>query len=378
MLSFLRQLDWILLGAVFGLVFMGLATLYGLEGGGREFSRQFVWLGIGAAIFLFFANLNYKIFRDSSFWTLTVYLIGLVLLLALLIFGQETRGVVSWFYFGGIAAQPVEFVKLAMILLLAKYFSLRHIEIHQARHIIISGLYVLAPAALVLIQPDFGSAAVLLAIWGGMMILAGLKSRHLAVLVAAALALVFAAWRFFFEEYQQNRLLSFLSPTSDPLGSGYQVIQSLIAVGSGGLMGKGLGYGTQSNLGFLPERETDFIFAVIAEEWGFIGSMLVLALFAVIFWRIFATARSTDNNFGRFFAGGFLVFIFTQFAINVGMNLGMLPVTGLSLPFVSYGGSGMAAMFAGLGILQSIRLRSAAYARSGDEDILIIQSPISS
>lgn len=373
MFSFLRQFDWILLGAVFGLVFMGVVTLYGMEGGGREFTRQLVWLGIGGAIFLFFANLNYKIFRSSSFWTLGIYLVGIILLLVLLFFGQETRGVVSWFYFGGVAAQPVEFVKIGLILLLAKYFSLRHIEIHQVAHIVISGLYVVVPAILVLTQPDFGSAVVLIAIWGGMVVLAGIKLRHLVVLGAASVALVFVAWRFVLEEYQQSRLFSFFNPTSDPLGSGYQIIQSLIAVGSGGLTGKGLGYGTQSGLGFLPERETDFIFAVIAEEWGFIGAIFLMALFLVVFWRIFVAARISNDNFGRFFAGGLLILIFTQFAVNVGMNVGLLPITGLSLPFVSYGGSGLVMMFAALGILQSIYIRSAdRRARGSDEDVNIV------
>lgn len=372
MLSFLRQLDWILLGAVFGLVFMGIITLYGMEGGGREFSRQLIWLGIGGAVFLFFANLNYRIFRSSSFWTLGIYLVGIILLSYLLVFGSETRGVVSWFYFGGVAAQPVELVKLGLILLLAKYFSLRHIEIHQAAHIVISGLYAALPAVLVLTQPDFGSAVLLVAVWGGMVVLAGVKPKHLAVLSAVGAILALTAWRFVLEEYQRARLLSFFDPASDPLGSGYQIIQSLIAVGSGGLWGKGLGYGTQSGLGFLPERETDFIFAVIAEEWGFVGAMFLMALFLIVFWRIFLTARISNDNFGRFFAGGLLILVFAQFAVNVGMNVGLLPITGLSLPFVSYGGSGLVTMFAALGILQSVYIRSSeSRLRGSDEDIVV-------
>lgn len=368
MLIYLRKLDWILMGAVLALVFMGMATLYGMDGGEREFHRQLVWLGAGLAVFFFFANLNYKIFRGSSLLTLGIYLGGTFLLLILLFTGRETRGVVSWFYLGDVAAQPVEIVKIGVILLLAKYFSWRHIEIHDVGHIIISGLYVAIPAILVLIQPDFGSAAVLLTIWMGMIVLAGVKLRHMAALAAAGGVLAVVVWRFFLEEYQQSRLLTFFHPATDPLGSGYQVIQSLIAVGSGGVFGKGLGYGTQSGLGFLPERKTDFIFSVIAEEWGFVGAILLLILFFVIFWRIFMTIKESDNNFGRFFAGGALILIFSQFAINVGMNIGLVPVTGLSLPFLSYGGSGLVTTFALLGILQSIYIRSVAYGQSSNKE----------
>jgi rod shape determining protein RodA len=353
----LQKMDWLLNGAVFFILATGLISLLSLSGfAGTFFQRQFAWVAAGFAVLLVFALVDYRIFRASGLFLFLCYIIGMTLLAVLLIFGPTTRGIQGWFSFGGIAIQPVEFIKLLLAILIAKYFSKRHIEISQMRHLVISGIYFVIPVVLVLLQPDLGSAFILGAIWVSAVLFSGIPLKHLAILILLFVLVSAAAWIFLFAPYQKARITAFLDPYQDPRGAGYNVIQSRIAVGSGQMWGKGFGYGSQTHLLFLPEAETDFIFAAFAEEWGFAGAFALLALYGVLLWRLLRIGFFSDNNFARFYILGFSTIIITQVFIHIGMNIGIFPVTGITLPFMSYGGSSLVSLMAGVGVAQSIRI----------------------
>jgi len=282
---------------------------------------------------------------------------------ALLAIGQISRGAQSWFSLGGISFQPADFMKIILIIVLAKYFSRRHVEIAHIRHIIVSGLYAFIPFALILLQPDFGSAMIIFAIWLGMVVVSGVSKKHLLAVFLIGVATLSFAWLFLFAPYQKDRIMTFIHPLADIRGAGYNAFQSTIAVGSGQILGKGLGYGTQSRLEFLPEYETDFIFAAFAEEWGFIGVVIVFFLFGVIIWRLMQSARLGASNFETLFSVGLAIMLMVHFLIHVGMNSGILPVTGLPLPFMSYGGSHLLAEFLGLGMVAGMRRYALSYHR---------------
>lgn len=272
-------------------------------------------------------------------------------LAAVFVLGEVVKGAQSRFNVGLFAIQPADPAKLVVILLLAKYFSRRHIEIAHLRHIIISGLYVAIIAGLVFLQPDFGSAIIIAAIWLGVVLVAGISKKHLLLLFCTGAIAATGLWFFAFQEYQKERILTFLNPLTDIQGAGYNARQSMIAVGSGGLVGKGFGYGTQSRLQFLPEYETDFIFAAFAEEWGFVGIILLLLLYGVVIWRCIYHASRGATNFETLFAAGLVMLFLSHLTIHIGINIGLLPVTGTTIPFMSYGGSHLLTEFAGIGIL---------------------------
>jgi len=364
MLHHLKKLDWMLVALVLSLVSFGLISLYSiggdsLSGGGKvftNFNKQILWLAIGFFIMLLVSFFDYRVLKNNPRPVMFLYVLSLALLFGVLLFGVSVRGAESWYRIGPITLEPVEFVKIAMIILLAKYFSMRHIEMYDFRHVIISGIYVFIPAFLVFLQPDIGSAMILVGLWLGMMIIAGIKIRHLALLAVVGVVVLFLSWSFIFADYQKDRLISFVNPEFDPRGAGYNVAQSIIAVGSGGILGKGIGQGSQVQLGFLPEAHTDFIYAAIAEELGLIGIAFFLLTFAFLFGRIINIAKGAQNNFARLVTLGFSILIFLQVFINVGMTLGLFPITGLPLPFVSYGGSSMVSLFMMMGIIQSIKI----------------------
>jgi len=358
MLQHLKNLDWLLAAAATTLVFFGLVSLYGSSGGDEllNFKKQVLWLAIGFFLMASISFFDYRILKNYTAPIVIFYAICLILLAGLLAFGATVRGTESWYKIGAITVEPVEFEKIAIILLLAKYFSMRHIEMYRIRHIIASGVYVLLPAILVILQREIGSVIVIISTWLGVMAVAGIKVKHLFLLGLLGAIIFLFSWNFLFHDYQRERLISFLNPASDPQGAGYNAMQSLIAVGSGGIWGKGLGQGTQTSLGFLPEPETDFIYAAIVEEMGLIGAAVLLMCFAFLFWRVAKILQDSHNNFARLVAAGFLVMLTSQTFVNMGMTIGITPITGIPLPFVSYGGSGMIALFAMLGILQSIKI----------------------
>jgi rod shape determining protein RodA len=322
------------------------------------FERQAVWVAVGIGLLVASSFIDFRIFRTQSSAVLFFYLASVLLLGAVLVAGIYVRGIKAWLSLGGVSVQPVELAKLALVILLAKFFSKRHIEIYRVRHLLVSGLYMALPAALVMIQPDLGSAAVLFSIWVAVVLFSGMKVRHFFLLVFTSCLAALLAWQFALAPYQKGRIISFLDPYRDPQGAGYQMIQSMIAVGSGQLWGKGLGYGSQSHLHFLPEPQTDFIFAAYAEEWGFVGTIILLGLFGVVLWRIIRIGILASDNFSRLYTLGFAALIFTQAFIHIGMNMAVLPVTGLPLPFVSYGGSSLVTFMIGIGIVQNIKINA--------------------
>lgn len=334
-----------------------------LEGGGTFFVRQLIWIGISFSIFFGFSFIDFRFLKQTNI-LVAVFLFFCFLLLLLYVIGNISHGAQSWFDFGFFSFQPADTMKVILILILAKYFSRRHVEIRDTKHIFISGLYAFLPVLLVLFQPDFGSAMILVLIWFGMVLVSGISKKHL-FLVFAAGAITFAMlWMFVFAPYQKARILNFVHPLADIHGTGYNAFQSTIAVGSGQMLGKGLGFGTQSRLKFLPEPQSDFIYASFAEEWGFVGSVTILILYALVIWRILLSASYGAGNFEMLFGMGIAIFFMSHILINVGMNLGLMPVTGIPLPFMSYGGSHMLNEFAALGILMSMR----KYGRSVHRD----------
>ena len=293
------------------------------------------------------------------------------MLASLLLFGSFVNGARSWIYFGAFSFQPTDPVKIVLILILAKYFSRRHVEIANVRHILVSGFYTFAIFALVFLQPDFGSSLIIFSIWLGMVLVSGISKKHLAVVFFVGLSAFALLWTSVFHEYQKKRILSFIHPLTDIQGAGYNAYQSTIAVGSGELLGKGLGFGTQSKLQFLPEHETDFIFAAFAEEWGFVGVLFVLILFGIVFWRIFSIALHGTTNFEVLFGIGVAILFMSHLLIHIGMNMGLLPVTGTPLPFLSYGGSHLMTEFVCLGILMGMRNYSRASFRDEGNAALV-------
>ncbi len=267
--------------------------------------------------------------------------------------------------------QPVDPAKLILIALLSKYFARRHIEIKHIRHIVVSGAYAFVIFVLAFFQPDFGSAIIVFAIWFGMVLVSGISWKHLAILFVSGAIICGGLWQYGLHQYQKDRVLTFLHPLADIQGTGYNAYQSTIAVGSGQFFGKGIGYGTQSKLQFIPEYQTDFIFAAYAEEWGFVGVVLLLGLFTIVVMRILSIAAHGADNFDSLFAAGIAIYFFAQFIVHVGMNMGLLPITGTTLPFMSYGGSHMLTEFAALGVLMGMRRNALPSLRSRDDTELI-------
>lgn len=355
-----KGIDWILFGATVPLLAAGLVTMSSFGGpagtpaDGHFFMRQIIWIVIALGIFFTCSFIDFRFLRTT--WVSVTLFAGSCLMLSLLfLIGHVSRGAASWFSLGAFSFQPSDLVKLALVIILAKYFSRRHIEIANVKHILVSGSYALVICILVLIQPALGSAIIIFLIWLGMVLVSGISKKHLLAMTLAAIVVFAGLWIFGFKEYQRDRILNFIHPLTDIHDTGYNAYQSAIAVGSGGLFGKGVGYGTQSRLKFLPEYQTDFIFAAFAEEWGFTGVFILFCLFGVVITRTIMIARSGATNFEILFGAGVAILIIVQFVINVGMNIELLPVTGTTLPFVSYGGTHLLTEFAGLGIMMGMR-----------------------
>lgn len=349
------HIDWILFGATIPLLLAGLITMRSF--GAKNdyfFSHQLIWIGLGLIIFFLFSFIDWRFLRKSGF-LVALFLLAIAILASLLIFGKVHRGAASWFKLHFFSLEPADPMKIILILVLAKYFSRRHIEIAHIRHIIISSLYMAIPVILVFFQPDFGSSIILFFIWLGMIMVSGVSKKHL-LLVFLIIALLFSvSWLFLFKPYQKERIITFLHPLKDIRGAGYNALQSMIAVGSGQIFGKGIGYGSQSRLGFLPEHQTDFIFSAFSEEWGLIGVLFLFLFYGIVVWRILKNAFVGESNFETLFGIGLTIFLVAPFIIHIGMNIGFLPITGVGLPFVSYGGSNLLTTFAGLGILMGMR-----------------------
>lgn len=347
------SIDWLLILFMIPVLLAGLVTMKSFTGESTLFNHQLLWIGLSFVFLFSFSFVDFRFLKRTEI-LVTLFAIFSGLLLLLFFVGHTAKGAQSWFSIGGFSFQPSDMMKLVVILMLAKYFSRRHIEIGNFKHIFISGIYALIPFILVFLQPDFGSAIIIFCIWFGMTLVSGISKKHLLIVVGAMIVAFIMLWSFVFQPYQKDRIINFVQPLSNIHGSGYNVYQSTIAVGSGKLLGKGVGFGTQSRLNFLPEYETDFIFAAFSEEWGFVGVIILFILLGLIIWRIMRMALLGMTNFEILYGLGLAIYFMTHFIINIGMNLGIMPVTGITLPFMSYGGSHLLTEFIGLGILMGM------------------------
>lgn len=365
-LKSLKTFDPLLVVLPVGLGLVSVIFLYVLTmdyPGGSLAPRQGIFLGLGAIALAFFTFVDYRAWRAWRWW---LYGAATLLLAVVPFFGVEVFGARSWLAVGGFQFQPSEVMKLAMIVALASVLAGQGTVLKARQFVLAAGVAVL-PLALVMLQPDFGTALILAAVGTGMLLHARLaRWQRIAVALALALAVLAVVLAFkdvgpfggLLADYQKDRLTSFIDPTRDPRGSGYNVLQSEIAVGSGGLMGQGLGFGSQSQLNFLPVVHTDFIFAAIAEAWGFIGAAGLLIAFGILVYRLMAAARQAQDDFGYFVCVGLATQIMFQVLVNVGMNVRIMPVTGIPLPFVSYGGTSLIVILLAMGLAQAVVLRS--------------------
>lgn len=360
MLVKILKSDWVLIAAVSLLLGVGLLALYSISSsqvrgeGLTFFGRQSVAVLIGVVALVSFSVIDYHYFQAHSRW---IYFFMLILLLSVLLMGSLVRGTTGWISYGFFNFQPVELAKIFLILSLASFITKSKAVLSEFSRLLTAFLLAGTAVFLVLRQPDFGSALILVAILLVMLFLSGIEWRYLVSMFFLGLVGLFIAW-FMLADYQKNRIINFINPENDPRGSGYNVIQSMIAVGSGGITGKGLGHGSQSQLNFLPENHTDFIFAVIVEEFGVMGASMVMVLLLIIFYRMKKIAESAMDNFGYLIVAGSMAMFFAQVLVNIGMNIGVMPVTGIPLIFLSYGGSSLISSFIVIGIVNNIFITS--------------------
>jgi len=355
-----KKFSFSLIIPIFLLALFSLLTLYSLSIEDASplqlFRKQLFWFVFCFVVFYLIANFfDYRILINQNFFVIGLYILSLILLIAVLLFGPKIKGITGWITFGNFSFQPVELAKLSLIILLAKYFAIWHIEIWRPQRLIATAIYTGLCAFLAFLQPDMGSAIFFILIWIGMLLISGLKFKHFAILLLIFIILSFVGWQYFLQDYQKDRILTFFNPAHDPLGSGYNVIQAKIAIGSASLLGKGLGQGLITQLHFLPEAKTDFFFAAFVEEWGIVGALILFVIYGWLFFQIYHIGIKSENNFSKLFCFGYLFILILQITINLGANLGFLPVTGLPLPFLSYGGSNLLINFIALGIIQNIK-----------------------
>ncbi|MCL4406450.1 MAG: rod shape-determining protein RodA [Patescibacteria group bacterium] len=351
-MGFLKKLDWQLNIAVGLLLAFGLLAL----ASSTQFLiwRQLIWVAVGAAIIFSTSFINFKRLMSYRWVIVVIYLLGISLLLLNLVIGSEAHGNKSWINIGSFKFQASEFAKIGLIVILAKFFSRSHIGIKRFGVIFTSFLYLLLPVFLILLQPDLGTALIFCGIWAGFLFVSGLPKKYVAVALPALILCGLIVWGVGLKDYQRNRIVGLLKPDVDPLGVNYNAIQSKIAIGSAGWFGKGFGQGAQVRLGFLPAAQTDFVYAAFTEEWGLVGATALILAFLWMVWRILVVGTKSHGNFDKFVCiGSALLFVF-QFAINIGSTVGFLPVIGVGLPFVSYGGSSLLTSFILIGIIQNI------------------------
>jgi rod shape determining protein RodA len=354
----LRRVDvWLCIGIAILLVF-GFSAIFSVElsqGAERVFlHKQAIALGIGVLVSAVIASTNYHMFGYSA---RGFYLMGVLSLVLVLLFGRTLNGSTGWFVLGGFAFQPIEFVKGTVVVMLARYCSHRAKRRLSWGDLVVSGGYVAIPVALLMMQPDLGGAALLVGTWAIFVLFAGIRFSQIAVLVGSLAFVGIIGWFGFFQEYQKDRVMTFFDPSRDPLKTGYNVIQAKIAIGSGGMWGRGLGEGSQGQLRFLPESQTDFVFAVIAEELGFVGVCLLFAVWILVFSRILSVARRSRDTFGAYLCIGVFAVFFTETIVHIGANVSLLPATGVTLPFVSYGGSSLLLSCVLFGVVQAVAVR---------------------
>ena len=352
---FFRGYDWIITIVIFILTALGLAAIYSVDLSRGDsliyFPTQLIAFFLGGTVFFITRNIHKTRYESMA---RTIYIFGLILLAGVLIFGITIRGTTGWYRILGFSFQPAEFAKLALVLLFGWWMSKQGRRYYALDFVLSSGIAAGLYVGLILMQPDLGSALVLVGIWFGLLLFSGTKKRYIVLLIGLVIGAFVLGWFFLFQAYQKERLLTFIDPTRDPLNTGYNVTQSIIAIGSGKLFGRGLGFGSQSQLHFLPEAQTDFISSVIGEELGFVGLSILLALYFVLIWRFIRIAVTARDDFSSYTVMGIALLFFIQLIVNMGGAIGLLPVTGVTLPFVSYGGSSLIINYALVGIAESI------------------------
>lgn len=356
----LFSFDWVLLFLVLSISLIGVLNLYSAGyslanlHGKPLYMRQGYWIMIGLVFMVICFCIDYHFIGRYAY---IIYAISIILLILVFLYGSAVHGSQRWLVIGRFSFQPSEIVKLTVILALAKYFDDNKInESYNLRELLLPFLIVLLPFLLILRQPDLGTALILIVLFLSMAIFIGVKRSSIVSSAIGGIVLVPLCWNFL-RDYQKERILAFLNPERDPLGSGYHVIQSMIAIGSGGILGKGFLKGTQTQLKFLPEQQTDFVFSVFAEEWGFLGGTVLMIIFlALVLWGL-NVARNSRDLLGVLIAFGVTMLVFWEVFINIGMVLGILPVVGLPLPFLSYGGSSMVVLMAGIGLVMNVSMR---------------------
>lgn len=355
----ITNFNWIYLLLVLLISIVGIANMYSATSSWTTaaqpvYLKQFYWLGLGLLIVAMICIFDYRHLEYLSF---PMYGGNLLLLILVLAVGRTSMGATRWISLAGFNVQPSEIMKIVIIVVLARYFSEKeHLRGFSLRELIIPGLILGVPALLIMKQPDLGTALLVLCIGATMALFAGVQRSSITFLSVSGLAAACGGW-FLLHNYQKQRILTFLTPERDPLGAGYHIIQSKIAVGSGGLNGLGFMKGTQSQLSFLPERHTDFAFSVFAEEWGLIGCLLLLALYClIVLWGLHIALRASDR-FGMYLAIGVSAMLFWHIVVNLGMVIGLLPVVGVPLPLFSYGGTSMVTTMTGVGILMNVNMR---------------------
>ena len=351
----LRNIDWklwIALGILLGAGLLSLASARP-----ELFYKQVLWIAIGLGFVILFTILDLRSFFSHASVSNIIYGVTIALLLVTFVIAPRINGNRAWLLLGPFQFQPSELAKLALIAVLAVFFSKRHIGIARWKIIIGSFAYAALPAFIIAAQPDMGSALIIMGIWLGFLLVSGIPLRRLVIAGLFFVAAFALLWTSVFKEYQKDRIIGLFQPQQDPLGANYNVIQSKIAIGAGGFAGRGFGQGTQTQLGFLPEAQTDFIFAAITEEGGALGALVVLGAFLWLMMRVLRIGTLVDGNAAKFLCLGSVVLFLIQFMLNVGSVVGVLPVVGVTFPFVSYGGSSMLVNLMLIGIIQSFYVK---------------------
>jgi len=350
----MEKFDWSLFFSVLFLSLLGIFLLFLIRDDLAKKQLFFLFLGVTFCFLFFFVDI--EALKQSKIFIFLVYLFSLFLLSLLFFLAPEIRGARCWFKLGNFTFQPVEFTKIVLVLFFAKFFSSRHRELYHFWQIFLSLIYLSLPSLLVFFQPDFGSFLVLCFLWFSMILIAGIKRKHFLLIVSVAILLGVLSWLFLLKPYQKERIIAFLHPYLFARTSGYHILQSLNAIGSGGIFGKGPFFPyLLSKMGFLPEAHTDFMFATFCEMFGFVGGLFLLFFYLFFFWRIFEISKKAKTNFSKLICSGFGSYLAFQTFLNMAMNLGLLPITGVPLPFLSYGGSSLIFNFIGLGIIESIK-----------------------
>lgn len=358
-----RDFDKTLLLVTFLIFFIGIISIYSatqakwLPFGESYVLKQLNWMVIGVILLILVVNISYHRFLDLAY---VIYGINIILLILVLLLGHIRLGAQRWFVIGGFTFQPSEFIKLSLILALSSYVGQKRGALSELKDLAIPIILLAIPFTLVILQPDLGTSLILIPIFFSILLVGGARPKHIFGMITLGLLAGPFFWHFL-REYQRQRLMVFINPNIDPLGAGYTIIQSKIAVGSGGLFGKGWLAGTQNQLNFLPERHTDFIFSTIGEEWGYAGAVILIMLYFVIVNRAFGISGLTSDTYGKSIAAGVAVMIALQVIINIGMTIGLMPVVGIPLPLVSYGGSSLITTLVAIGLLLNVGMRRSTF-----------------